>query len=77
MKVTLSCIKADVGSIGGHTRPSEKMMDKTRERIADAISQGLIIDGWAAHTGDDIAILMSHTRGENDTDIHSSPGTPS
>jgi hypothetical protein len=26
MKVTLSVIKADVGSIGGHTRPSEAMV---------------------------------------------------
>ncbi|MGH9779603.1 MAG: fructose 1,6-bisphosphatase, partial [Candidatus Acidiferrales bacterium] len=27
MKVTFSVIKADVGSIGGHTRPSDAMMD--------------------------------------------------
>ena len=25
-KITLSMIKADVGSIGGHTRPSEQMV---------------------------------------------------
>ena len=70
MKLTISCIKADVGSIGGHTKPSERMMDAVREEVASAIENGLIIDGWISHTGDDIAILMSHTRGENDVGIH-------
>ena len=70
MRITLSVIKADVGSIGGHTRPSERMMESVREEVAGAISRSLIIDGYICHTGDDIAIIMSHTRGENDTDIH-------
>ena len=70
MKLTISCIKADVGSIGGHTKPSERMMDAVREEVASAIENGLIIDGWISHTGDDIAILMSHIRGENDEGIH-------
>ena len=39
MKITLSVIKADIGSIGGHT-------------------------------GDDIAILMTHRHGEGDAAIH-------
>jgi len=29
----------------------------------------LIIDGFVSHTGDDIALLMSHTRGADNTDI--------
>jgi fructose 1,6-bisphosphate aldolase/phosphatase len=70
VKLTISCIKADVGSIGGHTKPSERMMDAVREEVASAIENGLIIDGWISHTGDDIAILMSHIRGENDEGIH-------
>ena len=70
MRVTLSVIKADVGSIGGHTQPSDRMMEAVREEVAGAIDRGLIVDGYVSHTGDDIAIIMSHTRGENDTDIH-------
>lgn len=70
MRITLSVIKADVGSIGGHTQPSERMMEAVREEVAGAVSRGLIIDGYVCHTGDDIAIIMSHTRGEDDTDIH-------
>ena len=38
MKVTLSIIKADVGSIGGHTRPSERMLQTVRTRLADAVA---------------------------------------
>ena len=70
MRITLSGIKADVGSIGGHTKPSSRMMDAVRQEVADAIRRGLIIDGLVTHTGDDIAILMSHTNGEGNGDIH-------
>lgn len=69
-KITLSVIKADVGSIGGHTKPSEKMLALVRERVAAAIGRGLLIDGLVSHTGDDIAISMSHTRGVDAKDIH-------
>ena len=70
MKTTLSILKADVGSIGGHTRPSVKMIEAVREETRKAVDGGLLLDGFVAHTGDDIAILMSHTRGVDDTDIH-------
>jgi len=70
MPITLSVIKADVGSIGGHTKPSERMMQAVRAEVASAIETELLIDGFVSHTGDDIAILMSHGRGEGDPDIH-------
>ena len=70
MKITLSIIKADVGSVGGHTKPTEKMMNAVRAESQAAIEKGLIIDAFVSHTGDDIAILMSHTRGPDDVDVH-------
>ena len=70
MRLTLSAIKADVGSIGGHTRPTEEMLDKVRSEVQAAIDRGLLIDGYVFHVGDDIAIIMSHTRGKDDTEIH-------
>jgi fructose 1,6-bisphosphate aldolase/phosphatase len=70
MKITLSAIKADVGSVGGHTKPSPRMLDVARLEVKSAIEQGLLIDGFVAHTGDDIALLLSHTRGENSSDVH-------
>jgi fructose 1,6-bisphosphate aldolase/phosphatase len=63
MRLTLSVIKADVGSIGGHTKPSARMIEATRQAVADAIKRGLLSDGFVAHTGDDIALVMSHRRG--------------
>ena len=70
MRITLSLIKADVGSIGGHTMPSVRMMDAVRQEASDAIKRGLLIDSFVSHTGDDIAILMTHTNGEGNNDVH-------
>lgn len=70
MRVTLSVIKADVGSIGGHTRPSARMLHVVRSRVAEAVAGGLLIDGVVTHTGDDIAITMSHTHGAGARPVH-------
>ena len=70
MKITLSLIKADVGSIGGHTKPSDDMMKAAKESVAKAVKDGLLIDGFVFHTGDDIALLMSHTHGSDNPEIH-------
>lgn len=70
MKITLSILKADVGSIGGHTKPSDRMMDAVRGDAADAVKRGLLIDTFVGHTGDDICIISSHTQGPNNTEVH-------
>ena len=70
MKVTISVIKADVGSIGGHTRPSARMLGAVRALLRDAMRFQLVLDGLITHTGDDIAIIMSHTRGPGAHEIH-------
>ena len=70
MKLTISVLKADVGSIGGHTKPSQRMMDAVEQAVADAISSGLLIDGYVGHTGDDICMTTTHTRRPNDTEVH-------
>jgi fructose 1,6-bisphosphate aldolase/phosphatase len=69
MKTTLSIIKADVGSIGGHTVPSRKLVDTVRGHILEH-QGGLLNDHVIASTGDDIAILMAHARGAADPDVH-------
>src|SRR3990172_2001496 len=69
MKVTFSAIKADVGSIGGHTRPSERMMSRVKS-LVDQQKGKLLIDGMVDYTGDDIALLMTHTKGAGATEIH-------
>lgn len=69
MRVTLSAIKADVGSIGGHTRPTVRMLQEVRNRMEKA-KGGLLIDGMVTYTGDDIALLMSHTHGAGAQAVH-------
>jgi fructose 1,6-bisphosphate aldolase/phosphatase len=76
MRLTLSVIKADVGSVGGHTKPSARMMASVEGEVAKAIGDGLLVDGFVCHTGDDIAIIMTHTRGVKGTPRYiNSPGT--
>lgn len=69
MKVTLSVIKADIGSIGGHIAPSQKLLDTVRNHV-DRNGEEMLIDSYISHTGDDIAILMTHTQGVGNETIH-------
>ena len=69
MKLTLSIFKADVGSIGGDARPSQRLL----RTIGDYVllnRKDLLKDLYVCHTGDDVAMLMSHTRGVGNPDIH-------
>ncbi len=69
MKTTLSVIKADIGSIGGHLAPSEALVDGVRKHVRER-SEGLVLDHYIGYTGDDIAILMTHTQGVRHSGIH-------
>ena len=70
MKVTLSVLKADVGSIGGHTKPSAMMISAVKEDAGMAVKDGLLLDAFVCHTGDDIAIISSHTHGPGNVSVH-------
>jgi fructose 1,6-bisphosphate aldolase/phosphatase len=70
MKITISVIKADVGSIGGHTRPSDDMIAAAKKSIQEGIAHNLLIDGLVTFTGDDICLIMTHTKGHDNADIH-------
>lgn len=70
MQVTVSIIKADVGSIGGHTRPSRKMLQIVESELQNAARRSLVIDSLVTHTGDDIALIMSHRHGVGAPEIH-------
>ena len=69
MKVTVSAIKADIGAIGGHTRPSDELLNSVKEFVKKN-SKDLLIDLYIGYTGDDIHLIMSHTRGVEDEKIH-------
>ena len=69
MNTTLSIIKADVGSIGGHVKPSKKLLETVKGHVADGMN-GLLTDFFIGATGDDIAILMAHDKGIGDDEVH-------
>jgi len=69
MKITLSIIKADIGSIGGHIKPSEKLIQTVKDYIKTK-GKGLLIDSYIGHTGDDIAILSTHKKGVLNKKVH-------
>lgn len=69
MRTTLSVIKADVGSIGGHIKPSTKLKE-TVERFVHEKGKKLLRDLYVSSTGDDVALLMAHDRGVDDPKIH-------
>jgi len=69
MKITLSIIKADVGSIGGHLKPSAQLLQEVK-RYLEEKGRGIALDFFVAHTGDDCAILFSHTRGVGNDKVH-------
>lgn len=69
MATTLSIIKADVGSIGGHVAPSRELMDTVRQAITAELG-GLLSDCHVASTGDDIALLMVHRHGVGNEEVH-------
>ncbi|MEY4773522.1 MAG: hypothetical protein RIT40_557 [Planctomycetota bacterium] len=69
LRTTLSVIKADVGSIGGHLRPSRRMLDCVRLEVASA-GRSVLLDHFVSTTGDDIAILMTHRHGVGDARVH-------
>jgi fructose 1,6-bisphosphate aldolase/phosphatase len=69
MKTSLSVIKADVGSIGGHIKPSLRLMERVEEYL-EAHRDDLFIDCRVSSTGDDVAILLSHQQGVLSEKIH-------
>ena len=69
MRITVSAIKADVGGVGGHTRPSDGLLGAVRDTVEE--SGDLLLDYYIGYCGDDVHIIMSHTRGMDDSRIHS------
>ena len=69
MKLTLSVIKADIGSIGGHICPSQHLFDAVSHHIFKN-KNDLLLDSYISFTGDDVAIVMAHQRGVGDEAIH-------
>jgi len=69
-KVTISLIKADVGSLAGHHIVHPKQLEVAKNCLEKAKKDGLIIDYYVFNCGDDLQLLMTHRHGENNPKVH-------
>ncbi|HEX5978129.1 MAG TPA: fructose-1,6-bisphosphate aldolase/phosphatase [Nitrososphaeraceae archaeon] len=69
MKITITAIKADIGGIGGHTRPSDELLESVKNYV-NSHSKDLLTDYYVGYSGDDIHIIMTHTFGVDNERIH-------
>lgn len=69
MKITLSVIKADIGSLAGHVKPSKAVIEAVKSHVEEE-GQNVLLDKAFFHTGDDISILMVHERGVMAEPVH-------
>jgi len=70
MKTTVSLIKADIGSIGGHIRTSDEILDLCKKKLQEEKGK-LLIDFYVTRCGDDVELLMTHENGVDAKEIHS------
>ena len=68
-KTTVSVIKADVGSFPGHSRIHPQLLEKAAMMLREEEGR-LIHDSFVTHCGDDLELIMTHSRGEDDPEIH-------
>ncbi len=69
MKITISHIKADIGSLPGHSTVDDKVMAAIEKYIKENY-KGKISDYKMSHVGDDAQITMIHTGGINNKEVH-------
>lgn len=47
-----------------------KILEFAADRLREEQKRGLLIDYFVYNVGDDMSLLMTHTKGENNPDIH-------
>ncbi|OWP56230.1 MAG: fructose 1,6-bisphosphatase [Thermoplasmatales archaeon B_DKE] len=69
MKTTISHIKADIGSLPGHSSVYGPVVEAVENYVKDH-SKGILSDYRISHVGDDIQITMIHTLGIDNSQVH-------
>ncbi len=69
-KITISLIKADVGSVAGHVVVPQELIKVAEESLREAVKNDLIIDFRVFNAGDDLELLMTHRKGVDNEEIH-------
>lgn len=68
--LTLTVIAADVGGFIGHISSHPDVLDTAKERLYNAKEKGVITDFHVLRCGDDLGLVITHTRGCGDKTIH-------
>jgi len=68
-KITLSVIKADVGGYVGHSSVHPELLEAAKEHLAEE-GKDLLVDFHVTHVGDDVELIMTHSRGVDSKEIH-------
>ena len=68
--ITLSVIKADIGGYVGHSSSHPLVIEKGHECIEKSKRDKLLVDFHVTRCGDDLQLIMTHERGEEDEAIH-------
>lgn len=68
--MTLSVIKADVGGYVGHSHMHPNLIDEAERMLAEAKKKGTLHDFCVLNCGDDLELIMTHGKGENNDAIH-------
>lgn len=70
VETTISVIKADIGSLAGHVIVPDFIMELARKSMKDAVEKKIINDFYVANAGDDLELIMTHNKGENNEGVH-------
>lgn len=67
---TLSVIKADTGGYVGHSAAHPDLVETARALLKGKKEDGTLVDFCVGQVGDDVALILSHNRGEENETIH-------
>ncbi len=69
-KVTVSLIKADVGSYPGHARCHPDLLEIAEKELKSYRERGVIRDFRVFNAGDDLELILTHDKGVDSQEIH-------
>ena len=69
-RITISVIKADIGSLVGHHITHPDTLAAASKVLAEGKRKGVLIDFYVTHVGDDLELIMTHKKGVDHPDIH-------
>ncbi len=70
VETTISVIKADIGSLAGHVIVPDFIMEQARKALKEGVEKKIINDFYVANAGDDLELIMTHNKGENNEEVH-------